>query len=303
MLGWPLSDFVNTVDGALVSALKERVTSVAMFKRVQGVAWRQLRGRLRWQPQFERLLPLALAGMNVGSGADVEQSGERSLFTVGSLRAVRDPVVFDVGANRGDWTKLVIRELGPRCRIFAFEPSKAAYQNLVANTRSHEAVKCFNVALDSHPGKRTLYSDTPGSGLGSVYPRRLVHLGLHLGSQETIRVTTLDQAVIDESLDHIDLLKLDVEGNELAVLSGAKEMLAARAIRVIQWEFGGCNIDSRTFFQDFWYLLSSTHDVFRLVRDGVWPIRTYRETLEQFVTTNYVAVLRGDLGSRCAVNG
>ena len=46
----------------------------------------------------------------------------------------------------------------------------------------------------------------------------------------------------------IDLLKLDVEGHELYLLS-AKKFISK--ISVIQFEFGGCNIDTRTYFRDF----------------------------------------------------
>ena len=50
----------------------------------------------------------------------------------------------------------------------------------------------------------------------------------------------------------IDLLKLDVEGNELLALKGLSDSI--EYIKIIQFEFGGSNIDSRTYFQDFYYL-------------------------------------------------
>ena len=45
----------------------------------------------------------------------------------------------------------------------------------------------------------------------------------------------------------IDIAKLDIEGHELQALTGFGAALSA--CRVIQFEFGGCNIDTRTFFQ------------------------------------------------------
>ena len=53
----------------------------------------------------------------------------------------------------------------------------------------------------------------------------------------------------------IDIMKLDVEGHELDVLEGSRKTI--NSIKLIQFEFGGCNIDSKTFFQDFYYFLKT----------------------------------------------
>ena len=47
----------------------------------------------------------------------------------------------------------------------------------------------------------------------------------------------------------IDYVKIDVEGHELDVLEGFGDLI--NKIKLIQFEFGGCNIDTRTFFKIF----------------------------------------------------
>jgi hypothetical protein len=69
-------------------------------------------------------------------------------------------------------------------------------------------------------------------------------------------------------------------------------MLAEGRISSIQWEFGGTNIDSRTFFRDFFYLLNDQYRIFRVVKDGIHPVVRYREALEIFDTVNYFAERR-----------
>jgi len=60
--------------------------------------------------------------------------------------------------------------------------------------------------------------------------------------------------------------------------------------KVIQFEFGGCNIDTRTFFQDFWYLLTKYgFSFYRIAPKGVFKQDSYNENLETFTTTNYLA--------------
>ena len=67
---------------------------------------------------------------------------------------------------------------------------------------------------------------------------------------EQVNVTTLD-AWTDKNKMNPDFIKMDVEGHEYEVLSGGMKVL--ESVKVIQFEFGGCNIDTRTYFQDFWY--------------------------------------------------
>lgn len=82
-------------------------------------------------------------------------------------------------------------------------------------------------------------------------------------------------------------MKLDAEGHELQVLHGAERLLAHNTIDIIQFEFGGCNIDSRTCFQDFFYLLNPQYRLFQILRDGLFSIKEYVERHELFFTTNF----------------
>jgi hypothetical protein len=82
---------------------------------------------------------------------------------------------------------------------------------------------------------------------------------------------------------------MDVEGHELDVLMGGLNTLTLA--QVVQFEFGGCNIDTRTFFQDFWYLLTDAgFALYRISDSGPVRIPQYSELDECFRTTNYLAV-------------
>jgi hypothetical protein len=105
---------------------------------------------------------------------------------------------------------------------------------------------------------------------------------------ENVEVTTLDLFCESVAISPI-AIKIDVEGHELDVLAGATNVLAG--VKVIQFEFGGTDIDTRTFFQDFFYLLVPLG--FRLWRHsprGLIPVTEYSERLEIFFYTNYFAI-------------
>lgn len=62
-------------------------------------------------------------------------------------------------------------------------------------------------------------------------------------------------------------------------------------MRVLQFEFGGCNIDTRTYFKDFWQLASMEgFIIYRMAPVGLVCIDRYRESDEFFSTTNFLAV-------------
>ena len=147
-----------------------------------------------------------------------------------------------------------------------------------------------NFGLGERSETITLYSDCAGSTCASIYSRQLPDRDMNL--TEIVTLKTLDEFCAQAGINHIHYLKLDVEGHELSVFRGATEMLAKGAIDWIQFEFGGCNIDARTYFRDFFALLSSQYYLYRLLRNGLAPIQQYHELLEVFTTTNFIAILK-----------
>jgi hypothetical protein len=105
-------------------------------------------------------------------------------------------------------------------------------------------------------------------------------------------VDTLDAYCLRNGVERIDLLKVDVEGHELAVLRGARRLFERGAIHRVLFEFGGTGIDSRVFLQDYYYFFTPMGmKLHRLLRDGsLHPIPQYEEFYEQFTYTNFVAL-------------
>lgn len=248
-------------------------------------------GRRGLQPLFSALHRLSLRGMNIGGGGTVAESGERYVIRrIAELTAGRDLVVFDVGANVGDYAIMAQAQFDGRAVIHCFEPSAATFEQL--QRRGLGKARLNHFGLSDAVGEVVLFSSEERSGLSSLYDRKLDHIDLRLDSVETVFLSTLDDYCREQGLPRVDVLKLDVEGHELAVLRGATKLLEAGGIDFIQFEFGGCNIDSRTYFQDFYYLLVPRFRLYRILANGLWPIERYDESLEAFGTTNYLAVRR-----------
>lgn len=103
---------------------------------------------------------------------------------------------------------------------------------------------------------------------------------------------TLDYYCQNHNIDEIDFLKMDIEGNEYKALLGASGLLKQKKIGVIQIETGGANMDSRTYFRDYWNLLHEDFNVFRILQNGFKKIEKYEEELECFITTNWLFIKR-----------
>lgn len=240
--------------------------------------------------------------MNYGQGSDPAESGELNFIkriVVPKFQLSQTKVAFDVGANRGDYSRLLAAHLPASSHIYSFEPQAAAYRLLSSLIKEYNLsnVKPFQLGLSKVAGSKTLYKDQEGSVLASVYQRKLDHFGVRMNSSEEIRVETIDHFCEMHTISTIDFLKLDVEGHELEVFHGARRMLQNKRIDIIQWEFGGCNIDSRTFFRDFYYLLKDDYVICRLLPAGIHPIKTYKETYEIFITTNWCAISKAVIES------
>ncbi len=250
-------------------------------------------GRKLLQPLFETMFRAGMYGMNYGRGGNFRDSGEMHAAEYIKSRLsknIRPLVLFDVGANRGNYAKDLNKVFsGSQHCIYSFEPSRVIYDELLKVAANCKNIVAVNTALGEGNEEKTLYKRSALSGLASLHKRRLEHFGIDMGIEEKIRIQRLDDYCAEHSIQHIHFLKLDIEGYETKCLEGANNMINKKSIDFIQFEFGGCNIDSRTFFQDFWYMLKDQYRIYRIVSDGLVEITAYNERLEVFKNINYLA--------------
>jgi FkbM family methyltransferase len=254
-------------------------------KRARNVFVERLAGRRRLEPAFRFMRDVALVGMYID--AVVDRYGESA-----ALAGVRDAnphvnVVFDVGAFRGEWAAFAARAF-PEATIYAFEPSSDNFSRLETRTNGKRVVLTKG-AVSNTVGTQTLYSSPNRPMLNSIFQRDLSPLGIEMSDEEQVDVTTIDLFCAEHEVDHIDFLKIDAEGADLAVLEGATRMLADGKIGAVQFEMGPVCVDSHTFLRDFLDALGPSFRCFLEMRDGLLPV-TYSEKEEVFAVRNYLAL-------------
>jgi FkbM family methyltransferase len=234
------------------------------------------------------MLLAGLQGKGAASGWDLD--GEARI----ARRLANRPqaVVFDVGANLGQWSKaLLAQQPPPDLNLLAFEPSSYCCDRIRSIGLP---VKLHQVAVAAECGTMLLHSPSDGSPSAALHLRRDSYLSCQSQRAERVEVTTLDAVIAQHGFPRVDLIKLDIEGHELAALKGARASLEASIIRALTFEFGSANVDTRTYFRDYWDLLTGYgFRISRMAPGGVLvSIEEYYEDLEYFRgSTNFVAIL------------
>lgn len=205
-----------------------------------------------------------------------------------------DPkLIVDIGSNIGSYTETLLSKF-PNSVYFLFEPSKRNMEILSNKFYSFDNVYCSSYALSDETAVKNLYSNEEGSGLASLTKRRLDHFNISMDVVESVNTIRFDEFLscddIPDIPEIIDYVKMDVEGHELSVLKGFGSLIDK--VKLIQFEFGGCNIDTRTYFQDFWYFFKENNFSIYIItpEDGTKKVTSYQEAFEFFTTTNYIAL-------------
>ncbi len=243
--------------------------------------------------KFNRVLHI-LSGRGIGilNYKNIKVSGEYHFLNSLKFRCPSDCVtVFDVGANRGNYSSM-IRAVFPRAHIYSFEPHPKTFVELnkAAQVKGFHA---HNYAVGECKAKLKLYDYAGDAGCGSEHASMFQDVieTIHKGAAQSfnVDVITIDAFVKEHQIESINLLKIDTEGNELNVLKGASECIRRNMIDMIHFEFNEMNVVSRVFMKDFFDLLQN-FKFYRMLSDGLVPLVYTPLTCEIFAYQNVVAI-------------
>ena len=208
------------------------------------------------------LEPRGAVASNIWAGLPHER------HEVSFLLNVLEPgmIFFDVGTNAGLSAISVAKKIGGK-RVFAFEARPSTCELLRRNLLlNHLAdVNVVKMALGDLVGEGALQIDARGNG-GLNTPGQAMHSDSKVVGQEDVRITTVDVFMKDRDVPRVDVMKVDLQGAELMLFRGARNLLERADAPIILYE--GFGFLTRRFgyhpVEILWFLESCGYSLFAL---------------------------------------
>ena len=146
-------------------------------------------------------------------------------------------VVVDVGAYIGIFSLLASERVGDKGCVYAFEPVPRSYERLMRNLEINKVknVKAYNLGLSDRNESLPVYIPKEIPAEASLCQSSATEFSKGTNMQkEVIKVSLkpFDQFSEEEGLNHVDVVKIDVEGAELKVLKGMKKVLKSDNLKL-----------------------------------------------------------------------
>ena len=206
-------------------------------------------------------------------------------------------VILDVGANLGDWSanfldELRVRDLNRAARIYAFEPApdqRASLMDRLADEIKTGTVSVHRLAVGAEAGHVRFVVTGADSGTSAIATGE----DSASGSKIEVDVATLDDIAKELEIDKVLFLKIDTEGNDFNVISGASRILEEERVKVVQFEYNwrwmAFGHWLKTVFQ---FIENRNYSLGMLTQNGMEIHSVWHPELDRYIETNYVLVRR-----------
>lgn len=193
---------------------------------------------------FNRPIPVPIDGISVSltprgaTAADIWAGLRFEGHEVSLILEVLEPgmTFFDIGANAGVFSISAAKKIGST-RVYAFEPCSSTCALLKQNLRLNGVteVSVEQVALGDTIGEALLQVNDRGrDGLNTL--GRPTHPDSKVIGRESVRITTVDDFMSEHHVARVDVMKADIEGAELMMFRGAKNLLQRPDAPMILYE-------------------------------------------------------------------
>jgi FkbM family methyltransferase len=244
--------------------------------------------------QFFTLIKIYLSillGEGAGNGWNLESETDAAIKIIQRKHNTNEHLtIFDIGANIGNWSDLLAKRI-KNATYYLFEPQPGCHSYIMEKKIPN--MRLFPFAVSSFPGESiNLFSSSENTEIASIYQRRDSYFQKEHYHKIEVLTTTIDTVIANNDIKRVDYIKMDIEGHELEALKGALISLQNGIIHAIAFEFGSANINSRTYFHDFWdFLFPLGYHFYRILPwGGLLPVLEYSEDLEYLRgATNYIA--------------
>ncbi|MDE2173237.1 MAG: FkbM family methyltransferase [Patescibacteria group bacterium] len=186
---------------------------------------------------IKRFIRSILARLNI----DIDSHRPRKEYVVDQKKLMPSPrIIFDVGGHMGQ-TIEKYGKLYPNTLIYTFEPFVSSFVELAKRCAAQGNCRPFQLAFSDSKGFSDYFANASGGGTNSLFPpedmeKRFDHDddSHYAGTTKTtVRTDTIDSFCEEHGIDHIDILKMDIQGGELKALRGAVRMFREQKVSLV----------------------------------------------------------------------
>ena len=142
-----------------------------------------------------------------------------------------DSVVIDLGGYYGLWVDEILKKNNPNIpNIILVEPVPEFYNHLVTKYENYEKIKVMNVGVstDKNEATKTLYVSSDGSS---------TNFNINVKSVIQIKTMPIDKILSDNNINQVDLLQINIEGDEYGLMEYMIESNTIDKFKNIQIQF------------------------------------------------------------------
>ena len=162
---------------------------------------------------------------------------------------LEDSIVFDLGGYKGEWANKIYQKY--KCNVFIFEPIPFLVDEINSKFSGIEKIKTYRFGLSNKTKKMDIFLSDDGSSFNTNYGSDKIECD----------VVSISDFIKDNNIEKIDLIKINIEGDEYAVLNNLLDNKLINIFTNIQVQFHHFidNSDQkRKLIQD---RLSETHEL------------------------------------------
>jgi FkbM family methyltransferase len=202
--------------------------------------------------------------------------------------------IFDIGANIGSMTMNFARMV-PEGSVYAFEPTDYAFEklkrNISLNPELAQRVKALQFFVSDQSGPvHDLKAYSSWKVDGSAQKSHPLHGGM-IRNAEGVAAISLDDFCVENQIHRVDLIKIDTDGHELQVMTGACRTLEKNR-PILIFEIGLYTLKERRigFEQYFNYLKNFGYDLINTKNGQAITLDNFRRQIPLRSTTDIIAI-------------
>lgn len=199
-----------------------------------------------------------------------------------------NPVIFDVGANKGHWADIVLEEFKDDCNLHIVEPNDKLCSFMEIKYEYKKNITYYRLPFYKEATVVPFYYfENFNNELSGIYDGGEKWEGLPVKTK-SVQSVTLDSYCDMRSVPKIDYLKIDVEGADVDVLLGAGKMLSENKIGIIQIEYSEHWLRAEYNFSNLKDIADKYgYKIYRYIDGNFWEEKSIMPEYDNYFLTKY----------------